>query len=228
VDSQAQDTGEVVRVRVDSLKSNADLLKFLIAVQAAIYPITTSLIPIVSALATKATNVSFETIVSNALPTLILGIGFSLTGAIFSVLAVLAISDAIHFYTKFEETSNRTFFELLQKIRTPKSVRDQLAIYGDALEADDVGYRWIRFSLLLTLWSIVDIPFSGYFILETLDVGLQISNNLLYLLLSTLIVIMTLLSVNTYAESHHKDFPTALIDFFARKRIVKKPTSKAT
>jgi hypothetical protein len=141
----------ILRDRIGSLKTNQNTLRIILGIQVAIYPVLASYLMIFVPMWTLEAIAAF----------------LILTG-IFSILAMIAISDSIHMYTKFEEYHELWDDEVQGRAYPGDNPGEKSEeSFRHALEADDVGNYATRTAFLFILAIILVIPISA--ILKFLD-----------------------------------------------------------
>jgi len=131
---------------------------------------------------------------------------------VFMLYGIYALTDSIHFHSKFLEY-NYAWNEKVHGEAYKNSSGEEKAIkdYKRALVADDVGYHYLKRSILFFSWFLASFTLCIDFIDFILRIGIC-------LLVAT---ILTYMVVNVYQETHMKGFIESTIDFFIRKRIFK-------
>jgi hypothetical protein len=129
---------------------------------------------------------------------------FSLVGGFLSVLAILSISDSIHFYSKFAEYEYMWTNVHEEAYPNKRNSKVKASLKG-ALDADDIGYYFIRLSLLMLSYAL--FSFSAL---------------LGYPLFVLSLAIPTIFLPLTYGFTHDKDPATAFKDYFFTKRLFPK------
>jgi len=182
---------QTVGNRIEALKANRNFFTALFTVESVVLTILFSYI------------VSMSSSLWASIPWLLASI-------IPALLGIFALTDSIHFYSKYIEYKyawNQKVHGEAYKNTTgeEKSTND----LKRALEADDVGYYCVKLSLLFFLWFLA----SPVFAIESLNLYLRISIFLIS------IVFLTLAAVFTYKSTHRKRLPQAFKDFFRRKAV---------
>ena len=187
----------ILRDRMGSLKTNQNTLRIVLGIQVAIYPVLAKyfidLVPMWT----------FEAIA-----------GLLILTGICSILAMIAISDSIHMYTKFEEYHELWDDEVQGRAYPGSDPSEKSAeSFRQALEADDVGNYTMRLSYLFLPAIILVIPTSA--ILTSLESPFNWVVPLVGSL--SLPVIMSLLVYKSYHS--HSPLTTALGRFLFRKKV---------
>ncbi len=125
---------------------------------------------------------------------------------------IYALTDSIHFHSKFIEYNyawNENVHGLAyeNKKGNKKAIKD----YQRALEADDVGYHYLKRSTLFFSWFLASIILCIDFIDFRLRTGI-------FLLFA---IFLTYMLINVYRQTHMKGLIESARDFFIRKRIFK-------
>lgn len=193
-DDKVQNPTHVIQTighRIESLKGNRNFFTALFSVESIILTIL----------------LSFYIVLADELWVSIICLFFSL---IFALLGIYSLTDSMHFYSKYIEYR----YAWSEKVHGDayKSKTSEEKATGDlrrALEADDVGYYYLKLSLMLFLWFLASV----IFVLKWLDLHWRILGFLLS------IVSLTFISVITYKCIHQKPLLKAFKDFFIRKAV---------
>ena len=189
---------DTIQLRIDSLKSNRVFI--------------TAIFTIISAIST----IIFNNFTGN-----FINFGITITWLLLTLLCMLysmfTITDSIHFYTKHLEYSYCWMNEVHGEAygidnKECKAISD----YQRALEADDVGYFYMKYSILFFTFFISSIFI--HLLSNYIYVNYEIRFN--YIILS-IITYTLLLSINviTYGWIHKKKFVRALHDFLWRNPV---------
>jgi hypothetical protein len=181
---------QAVKARIGSLKSNRNFLTALFTVESVILTFLAGYLKIWGT-------------------SLLMMLVWSLTSLVAAVLSVFALTDSIHFYSKYLEYSFAWIEEVHGRAYRGKTSDDKAK--GDlrrALEADDLGYYWAKFAFLFFLWFV-----SSFVFVSELD---MVWKMVIFLLSVT---IVTFLALYTYKITHQKCWAQAVKSFFVRKPV---------
>lgn len=186
---------KVVKTRIASLKANRNFFTVLFTIESAVL-----------------------TIIFADLSHLLHMFGFSIVllsiSLIFMLFGIFALTDCIHFYSKYIEF-RYAWDEMVHGVlyRNKSKEQKETKELQKALEADDLGYHCLKLSLLFFLFFLA----SFIFMLppETVDV---VSQKIIFTIISGVLIIA---SIMTYKCTHHKPLFKASKDFFKRKSIFK-------
>jgi len=128
----------------------------------------------------------------------------------FMLSGIYALTDSIHFHSKFLEY-NYAWNEHVHGEAYKNWTGEEKAIkdYKRALEADDVGFHYLKRSILFFSWFLASIMLCFDFIDSCLRIGIC-------LLFATFLTYMV---VNVYRQTHMKGYIETVRDFFIRKRV---------
>lgn len=183
----------VIEMRINSLKSNRTFL--------------TALFTIISAILTIFYNNFLS--MFNYFWVTFLWLFLSL-GTMF--LSMYAFTDSIHFYTKYLEYvfcwHDKVHGEIYEEGQEKRAIKD----YKRALEADDVGYFFMKYTVLFFAFSL------GSIIINFLHSKIQ--NFIFFICLNIILYVwIIIIIIKIYGWIHHKNFFKALYDFFIRNII---------
>ncbi len=190
-----------IQLRIDSLKANRVFI--------------TALFTIISAISA----IIFDSFMDN-LDILGITILWILLTLICMLYSMFTITDSIHFYTKYLEYSYCWMNEVHGEAygidnKECKAILD----YQRALEADDVGYFYMKFSILFFTFAIGSILIRIIF--EYLFTYFKVQY--IYHLLSIIVYALLLsLGVKTYGWVHKKKFSKAFTDYRKRTPVFDK------
>jgi len=181
----------VIELRIASLRANRNFFVALFTIESAILAIFIRYFACLSIEFTISVIFLFGSIL------LILFGSFSLT-------------DSIHFYSKYLEY-RYIWKEKVHGIAYKSETKNEKATkdYKRALEADDVGYYFLKLSLLLFLYFLISLVLN----VKELQVEVRVISFILVGLLVTYVLI------RCYKATHRKTFSEAFKDFFRRKSI---------
>jgi hypothetical protein len=188
---------EIVRDRIGSLKANENTLRIILGIQIAIYPVLAKYF---------ADLVPPWSLVEVAV--------FLIPAGISSIFAVIAISDSIHFYTKFEEYHELWDDEIHGRAYPTSNPSEKSAeSFRQALEADDVGNYVMRLAFLFIMATILLIPISV--VVNYLD------SQFAWIVTPALsLCLLVLFFLPIYKSYHsHASWKKALRRFLFRKRV---------
>jgi hypothetical protein len=181
---------EVSKIRLESLKGNRNFFTILFSIESATL-----------ALAVKYLGrLSFEFAIS---------IFFLLSSIILILFGVFALTDSIHSYSKNLEYRYMWKHEVhIEACKGKKKQEKAITEFRRALEADDVGYYFLRLCLLLFMCFLVSLVLNIY------ELG---AIRLVVFFFGVFIV--TYLAVYSYKTTHGKHFSEAFFDFFWRDNV---------
>jgi hypothetical protein len=184
---------EVIKTRIESLKANRNFFAVLFTLESSILTV------MFSYLSSKLVYLSISMVL----------ISVSL---VFALLGIFALTDSIHFYSKYLEY-NYAWNGAVHGITYPDQSGAQKAIESlkRALEADDIGYYYLKLSLLLFTWFVASLIF--VFPQETLTFEPRVAIFLIIAFIVSLLVILT------YKCTHKKSLLKSFRDFLVRKPI---------
>lgn len=183
----------VTKLRIESLKANRNFFTVLFTIESAILAIVIRYFA----------RLSVEFVVS----------AFFLFSSISLILfGVFSLTDSIHFHSKYLEYQyiwkgkiHGVAYE--GKTKEEKAIKD----FKRALESDDVGYYFLKLSLLSFLYFLVSLVLN----VHELGIGVRI---IVFFFVGLLVTYVTIYS---YKTTHRKRFSEALRDFFWRKTVFK-------
>jgi len=191
MDTLSENT-EIVNLRIDSLKANRNFFTILFTIESAMLAIMVDhLEPMFAELSTAIFLLSLA--------------------LVFMLFGLFALTDSLHFYSKHVEYRYMWLKEVHGEAY-PKENSEGMAIEAlkRALEADEVGYYYLKWGILTILWSFASfIP-----TLKLLGFYYELG---LFLLVG---VLLTLTMIGTYKVTHHrKSWREAFRKFFIRKPL---------
>ncbi len=190
---EQDDEIEIINTRIESLSSNRTFFTILLGIESAIL-----------------------TIIFGNIGSLPYEIGISiclLAGSlVFILLAIFVVTDSIHFYSKYLEY-NYAWNNLVQGLIYKDKRKEQRATQNlaNALESDDIGYRYLKLSLFVFMWflsSTIFIVPPGLLALEWKIPVFLITGALL-----------SITVVWAYKGTHRKSTKKAIRDFFKRNPV---------
>jgi hypothetical protein len=130
------------------------------------------------------------------------------------LFGVFSLTDSIHFYSKYLEYQyvwNDKVHGVAYKGKTKdkKATKD----FKRALEADDLGYYFLKLSLLSFLYFLVSLVLN----IKEFGIGLRI------ILSASVGLLVTYVFIRSYKATHRKQFSEAFKDFFRRKPVFEDP-----
>ena len=191
---------KAIGLRIESLKANRNLFTVLFAIESAI--LTLSLNALTSTPRFAKLDMIF------ILPTIILLI----VTLILMLLGIYSLTDSIHFYSKYTEFRYAWYPSVHERLKDKTPEGNSKKSLERALEADDIGYCYIKFSIVFFLWSLASFILT----IETSDFYSRLGLFLGFLILG---IVFTLAVVKTYQITHQKPFKDALKDFFKKKPV---------
>jgi hypothetical protein len=195
----SSDALQAINLRIESLKANRDLFTILFTIESAILTLSLTLITSIPRFA----NLDMLFI----LPTVILLI---LT-LIFMLFGIYCLTDSIHFYSKYGEF-NYAWSVVHTRLKDNTQDSNSKKSLERALESDDIGYYFIKLSMVFFLWSLAS------FIL-TIDTNNRI---VIWSGFVTIGIVFTLILIKSYQITHKKRFKEAIHDFFIKKPVFTK------
>lgn len=192
---EKRDPSQVIQAvsgRIESLKANRNFFTVLFAIESAMLTIITSFL----------TSLINELWIS----------AFCLLSTLaLTLFAIYALTDSIHFYSKYVEYryawSKRVHGEAYSETSLQKATND----YRRALEADDIGYYYLKLSLVTFLWFLT----SFVYVVPTRLLDFW-SRTIIFV---SVAVFLTFVAVITYKETHRKSLLKACKDFFIRSPV---------
>jgi len=191
--SDANTEINVTKLRIESLKANRNFFTVLFTVESAILAIAIQFFA----------RLSFEFAVS----------AFLLFSSIFLILfGVFMLTDSIHFYSKFLEYQYM-WKDKVHGVAYEGKTKEKKAIgaFKRALESDDVGYYFLKLSLLSFTYFLVSLVLNVYELGIIVRIIVFFSAGLL----------VTFVAIYSYKTTHRKRFLESLIAFFRRKPVFK-------
>ncbi len=187
-----------IKLRIDSLKANRVFI--------------TALFTIISALSTIIFDYFKNNLNSLGIPIL-----WILLTLICMLYSMFTITDSIHFYTKYLEYSYCWVDEVHGEAygidnKEGKAIFD----YQRALEADDVGYFYMKLSILFFTFVLGSIFI--HLIIEYINENFIIQYAYQKMSIITYTLLFSL-GVKTYSWVHMKNFPSAFLDYVRRKPV---------
>jgi len=183
----------IIKLRIESLKANRNFFTVLFTIESAILAIAIQ----------HFASLSFEFVVSAI---------FLLSSIFLILLGVFSLTDSIHFYSKYLEYQY-LWKDEVHGVAHKDKTKDEKAT-GDlkrALESDDVGYYFLKLSLLSFPYFLVSL------VLNVHELGICV-RIIVFLLVGLLV---TYVAVYSYKTTHQKRFSEALTDFFCREAVFK-------
>ena len=193
--SDARREVDVIRLRLESLKGNRTFFTVLFTIESAILGV--------------AFHYSSSLCVEFLVSAIFLSCSISLI-----LFGVFSLTDSIHFYTKYLEY-RYVWNDKVHGVAYEGKTKDEKATqdFKRALEADDVGYYFLKLSLLSFLYFLASLALN----IQEVYIGVRIFVSFLVGLLVTYVLI------RSYKATHRKSFSKALKDFFWRKAVFKDP-----
>jgi len=183
----------IIKLRIESLTANRNFFAVLFTIESGILAI----------LIRYFAYLSVEFVIS----------AIFLFGSISLILfGVFSLTDSIHFYSKHLEYQY-VWKEKVHAVAYKGKTKDEKATedFKRALEADDVGYYFLKLSLLSFLYFLVSLILN----VRELGIGARIISSVSVGLLVTYVLI------RCYKATHRKTFSEAFKDFFRRKAVFK-------
>jgi uncharacterized membrane protein len=182
---------KAIQLRIESLKANRNFFTVLFTIESAILGIFLTFLAHLSIASAVSVTLIFSSI------TLVL-------------LGIFSLTDSLHFYSKYIEYQFAWDDQVHGKAY-PKSDKTKKATADGrrALEADDVGYYFLKLSLLAFFYFLTFLALS----IPGIGVGVRIPMTLLFTFLVTYVMIYA------YKTTHRKTFWEAFNDFFMRTPV---------
>lgn len=183
----------IIKLRIESLTANRNFFTVLFTIESAILAIAIRYFACLSA----------EFVVS----AVILFSSISLV-----LFGVFSLTDSIHFYSKYLEYQY-VWKDKVHGVAYGGKTKDKKATedFKRALESDDIGYYFLKLSLLSFLYFLVSLVLN----VQELNIWFRIVTSISVGLLITYVLI------RSYKATHRKPFSVAFKDFFKRKAVFK-------
>jgi len=192
---------QAISLRIESLKANRNLFTALFAIESAI--LTLSLNAFISIPMFAKLDATF------ILPTVTLLIA-TLT---LMILGIFSLTDSIHFYSKYTEFRYAWYEAVHGRLKDKTPEGNSRKSLERALEADDIGYYYLKLSIVMFLWSLASFLLT----IDLHDFYYRIALFLAFLIIDT---VVTLVLVKTYQITHQRQsFRKAFGIFFKKQRV---------
>ena len=185
----------IIKLRIESLKANRNFFAVLFTIESAILAIVIRYFA----------RLSVEFVVSAV---------FLFSSISLILFGVFALTDSIHFYSKYLEYQY-VWKDKIHGVAYEGKTKEEKAIkdYKRALESDDVGYYFLKLSLLSFLYFLVSLVLN----VQGLGIGVRI------VLSVSVGLLVTYVLIRSYKATHRKSFSEAFKDFFRRKAVFEDP-----